>query len=274
MSGPYPLGPRPEGRFVPRCGLLARVAITAIHLSPHPDDEAIGAPATLLALRAAGHRVINVACGLGRPDQVRRREAELREACARGGLELVVLDPQLECSRVADWVAAHIVEDDVDLVVSPSPHDGHRGHELVGRAAREGIARSGRGTRWWAWGLWADLPLPTLVTEFGEARMADVLAMLAAHAGELDRNDYAALVRCRAVAHRILGAERVFGFGSAGLDGPYAELLTELGVHGGRWMAYEPRRLDAASPLSGAPGERSLSWWLDEPSFRDRLGWS
>jgi LmbE family N-acetylglucosaminyl deacetylase len=243
-------------------------AVTVLQLSPHPDDEALGAGATLLALRAAGHRVINVACSLGRPDQARRREAELREACARAEFELVILDPSLE---LAGWVAARVVQDDVDLVVSPSPHDGHEAHAAVGRAAREGIERSGGGARWWLWGLWADLPLPTLVTQFDEARMADVLSVLGAHVGEIDRNDYAALVRSRAVADRVLGAERVFGFGSAGLDGPYAELLTELGLHGGRWMAYEPRRLDPALPLLGVPGDRSLSWWLDEPSFRDRL---
>lgn len=250
------------------CALLGVVTITALHLSPHPDDEAIGAPATLLALREAGHRVINVACGLGRPGQAARREAELREACARGDFELVVLDPSLE---IAAWVAARVGEGDIDVVVSPSPHDGHPAHEVVGRAAREGIERGG-GAHWWMWGLWADLPLPTLLTEFGEARMAEALAILAAHAGELDRNDYAALVRARAVAARVLGAERAFGFGCAGLDPPYAELLTELAVHDGRWMAYGPRRLDAALPLLGAPGEHALDWWLDEPSFRDRLG--
>jgi LmbE family N-acetylglucosaminyl deacetylase len=244
-------------------------AVTVLQLSPHPDDEAIGAGATLLALREAGHRVINAACGLGRPDQARRREAELREACARAGFELAIVDPSLELTT---WVATRVVEDDVGLVVSPSPHDGHPAHERVGRAAREGIERGGGGARWWMWGLWADLPLPTLVTEFGEARMDDVLAVLAPHAGELERNDYAALVRSRALTNRVLGAERVFGFGSAGLDGPYAELLTELSLHDGRWMAYEPRRLDPASPLLGSPGDRSLDWWLDEPSFRDRLG--
>jgi len=33
-----------------------------LHLAPHPDDEALGAlgaPATLLALRDASHRLIN-----------------------------------------------------------------------------------------------------------------------------------------------------------------------------------------------------------------------
>jgi LmbE family N-acetylglucosaminyl deacetylase len=255
--------------------------VTVLHLSPHPDDEAIGAPATLLALRDAGHRVVNVACSLGRPAQARRRREEVADASARAGFELEILDPPLGISRGDDlaaarsrlcaWVSAYVAEHGVDVVVSPSPHDGHHGHETVGRAVRDGIERSGRAPRWWAWGLWADLPVPTLVTQFDQQRMDLVLDVLAAYAGELERNDYAALVRCRATADRVLGAERAFGFGSGGLDGPYVELLTELGFHDGRWLAYEPRFLDAATPLLGAPGERTLTWWLDEPSFRDRL---
>jgi LmbE family N-acetylglucosaminyl deacetylase len=255
--------------------------VTVLHLSPHPDDEAIAAPATLLALRGAGHHVINVACSLGGPEQAQRRRQEVVDAAARAGFTLEILDPPLEISRdddlgaaqsrLAAWMAAYVMENEVDLVVSPSPHDGHHGHEVVGRAVRDGIERSGRRPRWWVWGLWADLPLPTLVVEFDQQRMEAVLEVLAAYAGELERNDYAALVRCRATANRVLGAERVFGFGSGGLDGPYVELLTELGVHDGRWTAYAPRRLNPASPLLGRPGERTLTWWLDEPSFRDRL---
>ena len=255
--------------------------VTVLHLSPHPDDEAIAAPATLLALREAGHQVVNVVCSLGRPGQADRRRREAVDAAARAGLGLEILDPPLGIargddlgaarSRLGAWVAAYIAEHEVDLVVSPSPHDGHHGHEVVARAARDGIEGGGRRPRWWTWGLWADLPLPTLVVEFGQRRMDAVLEVLAAYGGELERNDYAALVRCRATANRVLGAERVFGFGSAGLDGPYVELLTELGVSDGRWTAYEPRRLDAASPLLGRPVERALTWWLDEPSFRDRL---
>ena len=47
--------------------------LTVLHLSPHPDDEVLGAGATLLGLRDAGHRVINLACSLGRPEQQERR---------------------------------------------------------------------------------------------------------------------------------------------------------------------------------------------------------
>ena len=59
--------------------------ICVLHLSPHPDDEVLGAGATLMGLREHGHRVINLACSLGRPDQQERRRREVEEACERAG---------------------------------------------------------------------------------------------------------------------------------------------------------------------------------------------
>ena len=49
--------------------------------------------AALLALREHGHRVINLACGLGRPEQEGRRRAELEAACSLAGFELRIADP-------------------------------------------------------------------------------------------------------------------------------------------------------------------------------------
>ena len=63
--------------------------------------------------------------------------------------------------------------------------------------------------------------------------------MLAAHRGELERNDFAELLRARAIAARVLGAERVFGLGAARRPEPYAELLADGGP---------PRVLDLADP--------------------------
>ena len=220
-------------------------ALCVLHLSPHPDDEAIAAPATLLALRDAGHRVINLACGLGRPADRERRRAELEEATRRARLEVVVHDP---ASSLEGAVAALVERERVSGVISPRPEDGHPAHEAVGRAASEGAKGA---ARWWMWGLWAELRQPTLVTSFDEARLEEVLHVLAAYEGELARNDYAALVRARAVVNRVLGAERVFGFGSRGLDVPYAELLTELEWAEGGWRACRPRLLDPSDPLAG-----------------------
>jgi LmbE family N-acetylglucosaminyl deacetylase len=256
------------------------VPLTFLHLAPHPDDESIGAPMTLLALRDAGHAVINVAVSLGRPADHERRLAEVREACRRAGFDLVDT-PRLAIGGGDDRDAAQaeltaivsrlIAERGVDVVVAPSPHDGHHGHEVVGRAARDAAP-----PRLWLWGLWADLPWPTLYAGFGEDDLARAEHVLAAHAGELARNDYAGLLRARAVANRTLGAERVFGFGAEVHEQPYAELLTEV-VRDGEWRTGGARVLDPADPLAAAPAAGAwrsiaIAWWLYGASFFERAG--
>ena len=84
-----------------------------LHASPHPDDELIGAPATLMALRDAGHEIVNLACSFGRPADAATRRAEVEEACRRAGFELVADVEPVELLR----------ERSFDLVIGPSPHD-------------------------------------------------------------------------------------------------------------------------------------------------------
>lgn len=254
--------------------------LTVLHLAPHPDDEVIGAPATLLRLRDAGHRVVNLACSLGRPDQRERRRKEVTEACRRAGFELEVLEPPLRISdgddlalaqrTLTDEVRRLVRTLDVGLVVAPTPHDGHYGHEVVGRAARDALAADGAPPIW-MWAIWADLPLPTLFSPFGEEELARATYALCAHAGEIRRNDYVHLVRCRGVTSRVLGAERVFGFGELGRGVAYAELLTEVAFGDGDWWAGAPREPDPADPLRAVSRDRPLGWWMNAPSFNGRL---
>lgn len=262
---------------------MAEAPLTVLHLCPHPDDEAIAAPATLLALRDAGHRVVNFACGVGRPADHARRRAELEEAARRTRFELRVHEPPLAISAGDDLALAQatlegtldriLADEEISLVVSPSPHDRHPGHELVGRAAGNVLARRGDEVPvWWLWGLWGDLPLPTLVTPFGADRLEEIQHVLSAYVGEIARNDYPAMVEGRATASRVLGAERVFGFGGARLDDePYAELLTEVVRRDSRWYASGPRLLDPSRPLASTEPYRAIDWWLAEPSFTERL---
>ncbi len=158
-------------------------------------------------------------------------------------------------------------------MVAPSPHDRHGGHEVAGRAALRACATAGEGTvqRLWLWGLWADLPFTSLAVGFDDERMEEILSALAAHAGELARNDYRRLVRGRAEMNASLGPERVFGFGSPALSWPYVEVLTELGRVGGTWKLGRPRWLEPASALS-ALGDLELDGWLESPSLTDRYG--
>jgi LmbE family N-acetylglucosaminyl deacetylase len=257
--------------------------LVVLHVSPHPDDEAIGAPATLLSFREAGHKVVNLLVSLGRPPDHDRRRREAREAAGRLGFELVEHEPPLDISAGDDLDAAqaHLASTvgdwldhrGVHLVVGPSPHDGHRAHEMVGRAVRDAFAARGDiQARWWMWGLWSDLPLPTLFVPFGDAELQHALHGLAAYAGELDRDDYTRLVKGRAEANHVLGSERVFGFGAAERrESRYAELITEVMRRDGRWAAAGPRVLNAGDPLATVGAQADLSWWIDGESFADRM---
>jgi LmbE family N-acetylglucosaminyl deacetylase len=255
---------------------------TLLHLAPHPDDELLGGPAIMLALQASGHRVINLACGMGRAADRERREAEARESSRRTGFELVIPDRQVAIGSADDLDAAQpelaaliadlVRREAVDIVFSPSPHDRHPGHEVVGRAALDALSRlEGKAPAWWMWGLWADLPFPNLIAYFGQERLRQVLRALDAHAGELRRNDYRRLVRGRAEANAVWGPERVFGLGAPGGRGELAELATEVLWRDGDWLLGSPRELDPDQPLVESTPV-SLSAWLREPSLTQRFG--
>jgi LmbE family N-acetylglucosaminyl deacetylase len=224
-----------------------------MHVSPHADDEALGAPATLLLLRRGGWHVVNAVVSLGRPDDSARRRAESVDAAARAGFTLALPDG----SPVDDWLRSLLHEHAPAIVLSPSPHDGHPAHEAVGRATGAALAAMEAPPVWWQWGLWADLTAPTLYVPFDGDVLAEARHVLAAYAGELARNDYMRLLEARSIAHAVLGSERVFGFGSTRASTlPYAELLTELvgGDHG--WHPGAARLLDPASALVSASDRR------------------
>ena len=218
-----------------------------LHAAPHPDDEVLGAPATLMALRDAGHEILNVACSLG--DEPERAD-EVVEACRRAGFELVVA-PETELARLCAERAA-------GLVIGPSPHDRHPDHERVGRALLETGAE-----RIWLWGLWGELRFPTTIVEYGEQRVEEILAALEAHESQLRRNDYRRLVTGRGYAETVLAAERVFGFGKPGLAGPYAEATTEIVRDGSGWRLGAPRHLDPTAPFPKPTGPAVGRWLLE-----------
>ena len=255
-----------------------------LHASPHPDDELVGAPATLMALRDAGHEVVNVACSLGRSEDAAQRGAELEEACRRAGFEPpVVLDDALSSvprepgpvrdeaeRRLADELRRLCDERSPDLVVGPSPHDRHPGHELVGRALVSALEVGPGPERLWMWGLWGELPFPTTIVEYGEQRLEEILHALEAHESQLARNDYRRLVAGRGSAEAVLAAELAFGFGGDGLDGPYVEATTEAVRGASGWRLGAARRLDTSDPFP-EPAGPDIGWWLRAQSAADGL---
>jgi LmbE family N-acetylglucosaminyl deacetylase len=247
-----------------------------------------------MALRDAGWRVVNLACSLGRPADRERRRGELAQACRLAGFELEIPeglppigahdDLALAQPALSGAIADAAQDLDVQLIVGPSPHDAHPGHEVVGRAIRDAVETRGSPINVMFWGLWGELPVPNVLVPFDAARLAEIQHALSAHAGELQRNRYDRLVESRAVAHAVLGPECVFGFGGPGGEHDYVELLTQVvwSPEGG-WRLPAPREFDASQPLgtdAGGPGtdagglgsgEREIGWWLHAPSVRGAL---
>ena len=66
-----------------------------------------------------------------------------------------------------------------------------------------------------------------------------------------------------------MGSERVFGFGSlARARFPYADLVTEVRLVDGRFLASEPHYLDQG-PEPSAQYDVDLTPWLDAPSAHE-----
>jgi LmbE family N-acetylglucosaminyl deacetylase len=253
-----------------------------LHVAPHPDDEAVGAPGALLHLLDRGWTVVSVIASLGFEGQWDRRRAEALEASARAGFAPVFFDPpltldlhsdlELATHRVATELPPLVKEHEAQIVVSPSPHDVHHGHETVGRGVQRAMAELPSTLRWWMWGVWGDLPAPNVLYPFGQPVLDRAVHILEAYAGELDRNDYRRLLSGRAGANAVLGSERVFGFGSAAASElPYAEVLTEVKLMDGRFMACEPHQLDEG-PYRDVNFDLDLTPWLDSPSVHELIG--
>ncbi len=256
-------------------------APAVIAVSPHPDDELLGAPAALMALRDSGWQVVNLACSLGRSKDHVRRRAELIEACRAAGFELAIPDGlapigshddlDLAQSRCSAAIAELVKRSGARLIVGPSPHDGHHGHEVVGRAIRDAVETRGEQLEVMFWGLWSDLPIPNLFVPFGADRLGEIENALRSHAGELQRNRFDRLLESRAAANAVLGPERVFGFGSPGTVHEYAELLIDVVWTPSRgWRLTPPRELDPRAP-EGDGGGVDIGWWLHARSVRSLL---
>ena len=255
---------------------------TVVHIAPHPDDEALGCPGVLLHLRDRGWQVVSVIASLGFPDQWERRRAEFEEASQRAEFVPVFLDPPLDISlhddlaQATDRVAAElpgiVTAYDASVVVSPSPHDVHHGHECVARGVQRAMDALPPSIRWWMWGIWGDLPAPNTFYAFGEPDLARMLHILEAYPGELERNDYRRLLAGRSTINAVLGSERVFGFGSPAASRlPYAEVLTEVRRVGRRWLASEGHHLDDG-PLEATQFDVDLTAWVDSPSVHQVVG--
>ncbi|MCC5807388.1 MAG: PIG-L family deacetylase [Opitutales bacterium] len=197
---------RPAERVEP-LPIPAADAPTAVIFSPHPDDECIVGGLPLRLRRESGWRVINVAVTLGSLQSRRaERMAELEEACARLGFELVPAgDGGLEAVRLETrrnrphhWthavnaVGTVLLEHRPAAVFLPHAVDGNPTHMGVHALVRHALHRTGAGLRCLAveTEFWSPMEDPNCLVESSADDVARLVEALACHRGEVSRNPY------------------------------------------------------------------------------------
>lgn len=232
-----PLGSIPPPRR-PKPGPAAPVALL---FSPHPDDECIVGGLALRLLREAGMRIINIAVTQGSSKARQQpRLQELKNACDWIGFELEQtapnglekINPKTRDSDPAHWnngvkvIAALLAKHQPRAIFFPHELDWnstHIGtHFLVMDALKTMPQRFQ--TILIETEFWGQMTSPNLMVESGAEDVADLLAALSFHIGEVQRNPYHLRLPAWLQDNVRRGAELVGGQGGAAPDFMFATL--------------------------------------------------
>jgi len=233
---------------------LAPDAPRVLIFAPHPDDEIIMGALPLRLMRQSGWRVVNVAVTQGsNPERQAARWEELKACCAAIGFELVqtvengLTNINEAAARVAGapWrqavqrIIAILKEHQPRLILFPHYADWNTTHVGVHLLVTEAL-RSLRGVRPYVCltEFWGPLPDPNFAVESSADDVAQLVAALTHHVGEVRRNPYH-LCLPPWMIDNVRRAEVVAGQGKAAPAMRFATLLRL-----GRWTG------DAIAPLS------------------------
>jgi N-acetylglucosamine malate deacetylase 1 len=236
---------------VPARSAAATEAPKALIFAPHPDDEVITGALPLRLMRDRNFTVIDVAVTLGsRVDRRAQRWRELEAACAYLGFGLVTPDRAgLEGINLharernpAAWNAAVsavvgvLTDQPPDVLFVPHAADWnatHIGvHHLVIEAMRCLPTLACRVVETEYWGA---MTAPNLMVESTPADVADLVAALSLHAGEVARNPYHLRLPAWMMDNVRRGAELVGGQGTAAPPFAFATLYRLRGWKDGQF---------------------------------------
>ncbi|MGH7979815.1 MAG: PIG-L deacetylase family protein, partial [Limisphaerales bacterium] len=201
-----------DGKSLPLGGIPARGktrhqphAPVALIFSPHPDDECLIGGFALRLMRETGMKVVNVAVTQGsKKSRQESRLQELKNACdwlgfdleqtAPGGLDKVNLESRADdparWSDSVNIVAGILARHQPKAIFFPHETDWnvtHIGTHFLVMDALDRLPRDFRclliETEYWA-----PMASPNLMVESSVDDVADLLAALSFHAGEVRRN--------------------------------------------------------------------------------------
>jgi LmbE family N-acetylglucosaminyl deacetylase len=239
----------------------------ALIFSPHPDDECIMGGLALRLLRESGWNVLNVTVTLGsKKERQAARMRELRNACAelqfgliapgKPGLENITIQSRKQDG--AHWKMAGRVIAEILAVQRPRaifvPHenDGHPVHIGTHFLVMDALKTLPAGFQCHVvetefWGQMSD---PNLLVELGVAEVADLVAALACHAGEVRRNPYHARLPAWLIDNVRRGAELVGGQGKAAPDFAFGAIYRLGKWSRGRLTPVRPRQRFLSSKVN------------------------
>lgn len=258
-------GISPHGHATPRPDAPA-----VLIFSPHPDDECIVSGLALRLLREAGMRVINVAVTQGsNKERQQPRLEELRNACrwigfqleqtAPNGLEKIT--PKTRASDPAHWsaavqvIAACLTRHQPRVIFLPHEADWNGTHIGTHYLVMDALETLPRTFACWVVEneFWGQMLSPNLMVESSAADVADLLAALSFHVGEVQRNPYHLRLPPWMQDNVRRGAELVGGQGGASPDFEFATLYRlRRWSQGGLEPAFGGGRLLARRAAPGA----------------------
>lgn len=210
-------------------------APTALIFSPHPDDECITGGLALRLRREAKWNVVNVAVTLGskRPRQTARRR-ELQNACAALGFGLIVpgkngleaINPQSRAKHPTRWkaaveaIAGVLAAQKPRVIFLPHENDVHPTHVGTHWLVLDALKLLPRDFTCFVveTEFWGQMTRPNLLVEIGANDVADLVAALSQHVGEVKRNAYHARLPAWMLDNVRRGAELVGGSGAKAPD--------------------------------------------------------
>ncbi len=253
----------------PQLQPVAGGAPVCLIFSPHPDDEAISGALPWRLRSEAGWRVVNVAVTLGSLVQRRaERWLELRRCCDFLGFDLVSasgesvhglerISPQTASAEPRYWadcvarVAALLSHFGPRVVVCPHALDGHPAHMGTHHLVLDALRRldPSPGPHVLQSEYWNTQMQPGLMVELGRRQVADLIAALSLHAGEVARNPYHLTLPAWFMDGVRRGAERVGVAGRATPDFAFAALYGWQRWHAGTLEPVPPRLMPLATTI-------------------------
>jgi LmbE family N-acetylglucosaminyl deacetylase len=271
LTDEKPLGS--AGLVRPRRSPVPAGAPTVLIFAPHPDDEVIIGGLPLRLLHELKLNVVNVAVTLGsREDRKAERWQELRNCCDYIGFGLVApaakglegidaasreKDPQRWSASVGT-IAELLTKHRPSAVFFPHDKDWNTTHIGVHHLLVEALRSAGLTCLVVETEFWGAMDTPNLMVESSAADVADLVAALSLHVGEVARNAFHLRLPAWMIDNVRRGAELVGGQGATAPQFPFATLYRLRRWENGRFHnAFEGGRVlscqDDLSPLFLAP---------------------